>query len=119
MALRDLRPLFDPRSVAVVGASADPSKWGHWIAAGALRGVHRREVWLVNRNGGDILGQQAYRSIAELPGEPELVAIALPAAAFEETVEASLAAGARAIVGITAGLGEVDDRPCARCERRF
>ena len=107
--MRDLRPLFDPRSVAVVGASADPSKWGHWIAAGALRGVHRREVWLVNRNGGDILGQQAYRSIAELPGEPELVAIALPAAAFEETVEASLAAGARAIVGITAGLGEVDD----------
>ena len=52
--MRDLRPLFDPRSVAVVGASADPSKWGHWIAAGALRGAHRREVWLVNKNGGEV-----------------------------------------------------------------
>jgi len=107
--VRDLRPLFDPRSVAVVGASADPSKWGHWIAAGALRGAHRREVWLVNKNGGEILGREAYRSLDELPGAPELVAISLPAAAFEETVNASLAAGARAIVGITAGLGEVDD----------
>jgi acetate---CoA ligase (ADP-forming) len=107
--VRDLRPLFDPRSVAVVGASADPSKWGHWIAAGALRGADRRDVWLVNRNGGEILGQTAYRSVSELPGEPELVAISVPAAAFEETVDASLAAGARAIVGITAGLGEVDE----------
>ena len=107
--MRDLRPLFDPRSVAVVGASADPSKWGHWIAAGALRGAHRRDVWLVNRNGGEILGREVFRSLEELPGRPELVAISLPAAAFEETVAASLAAGARAIVGITAGLGELDD----------
>ena len=107
--MRDLRPLFDPRSVAVVGASADPAKWGHWLAAGALRGAHRREVWLVNRNGGEILGRNAYRSLEELPGSPELVAISLPATAFEETVDASLAAGARAIVGITAGLGEVDE----------
>ena len=107
--MRDLRPLFDPRSVAVVGASADPAKWGHWIAEGALKGADRRDVWLVNRNGGEILGQKAYRSLEDLPGEPELVAIALPAAAFEETVDAALAVGARAIVGITAGLGEADE----------
>ncbi len=104
--MRDLTPLFDPRSLAVVGASADPAKWGHWIAAGALRGAHRRDVWLVNRNGGEILEQPVYPSLADLPGPPELVVIALPAAAFEATVDASLAAGARAIVGITAGLAE-------------
>ena len=107
--MRDLRPLFDPRSVAVLGASSDPAKWGQWIAAGALRGAHRRDVWLVNRKGGEILGREAYRSLDELPGAPELVVISLPAAAFEEAVDASLAAGARAIVAITAGLGEVDD----------
>ncbi len=107
--MRDLRPLFDPRSVAVLGASSDPSKWGQWIAAGVLKGAHRRDVWLVNRNGGEILGQPAYASLDELPGTPELVVISVPAAAFEEAVDASLAAGAKGIVAITAGLGEVDD----------
>jgi acyl-CoA synthetase (NDP forming) len=107
--VRDLGPLFDPRSVAVLGASADPSKWGQWIAAGLLKGAHRREVWLVNRNGGEILGRPAYASLDALPGAPELVVISVPAAAFEDAVDASLAAGARGIVAITAGLGEVDD----------
>ena len=112
--MRDLRPLFDPRSVAVLGASGDPAKWGQWVAAGALRGDHRRDVWLVNRNGGEILGQQAYRSLDELPGAPELVVVVLPAAAFESAVDASLAAGAKAIVAITAGLGELGDAEQAR-----
>ena len=39
---RDLEPLFAPRSVAIVGASDDPAKWGNWLGRGALRGEHRR-----------------------------------------------------------------------------
>src|SRR6476469_4969612 len=103
---RDLEPLFAPRSVAIVGASDDPAKWGNWLGRGALRGSHRRDVWLVNRNGGEVLGREAFASVADLPEAPELVVIAVPAAGFEEAVDASLARGARAIVGITAGLGE-------------
>jgi acyl-CoA synthetase (NDP forming) len=111
---RDLRPLFDPSSLAIVGASNDPAKWGMWLARGALRGAHRRDVHLVNRNGGEVLGRPAYRSLAELPGPPELVVISLPAPAFEETIDAALAAGARAIVAITAGLGETGEGGLAR-----
>jgi acyl-CoA synthetase (NDP forming) len=103
---RDLRPLFEPRSVAVVGASNDPAKWGQWLARGALLGAHRRSVFLINRSGEDVLGQPAYRSLEELPQPPELVVLAVPASTFEETVDGSLAAGARAIVAIAAGLGE-------------
>jgi acetate---CoA ligase (ADP-forming) len=103
---RDLRPLFEPRSVAIVGASNDPAKWGQWFARGALRGEHRRAVYLVNRRGGEILGRRAYRGLEELPEAPELVVLSVPAASFEETVDASLASGARAIVAIAAGLGE-------------
>ena len=113
-ATRDLRPLFDPRSVAVVGASNDTAKWGHWLSRGALLGEHRRSVYLVNRAGGEVLGRPAYRSLAELPGEAELVAVAVPAAAFEETVTASLAVGAQAIVAISAGLGESGEDGRAR-----
>jgi acetate---CoA ligase (ADP-forming) len=111
---RDLRPLFDPRSVAVVGASDDPMKWGYGLARGALRGSARRPVFLVNRKGGEVLGQRAYSSISELPEQPELVVVAVPEAGFEAAVDDALGAGAAAIVGITAGLGEQGEAGLAR-----
>jgi acetate---CoA ligase (ADP-forming) len=113
---RDLKPLFEPDSVAILGASSDPAKWGHWLARGALRGEHRRHVYLVNRNGGQIFGRPAYRSLADLPGPAELVIVSLPSPVFEEAVDASLAAGARAIVAISAGLGEMGPEGKAREE---
>ena len=109
MTGRDLRALFEPRSVAVVGASNDPAKWGQWLARGALLGERRRRVFLVNRSGGEVLGRPAFRALDALPERPELVVLAVPASAFEEAVDASLAAGARAIVAIAAGLGETSE----------
>jgi acetate---CoA ligase (ADP-forming) len=103
---RDLRALFNPRSVAILGASNDPAKWGNRLARGALRGEEHRAVYLVNRNGGEILDRPAYTSLSDLPEAPELVVLSVPAEGFEEAVEASLAAGAKALVGITTGLGE-------------
>jgi acyl-CoA synthetase (NDP forming) len=107
-ARRDLRALFAPESVAVVGASDDPVKWGNWLARGAIRAEHRRAVHLVNRRGGEILGRPAHRSLAELPAAPELVVLAVPPAAVEQAVNDALAAGARAIVAITAGEADGD-----------
>jgi acyl-CoA synthetase (NDP forming) len=104
---RDLGPLFDPRSLAVLGASATPSKWGYWLARSALKGVKRRKVFLVNRRGQDILGQKTYVSMRDVPKPVDLVVIAIAATGFEEAVDDALAAGARAIVAITAGLGEM------------
>ncbi len=65
-------------------------------------------MFLVNRRGEQILGQPSYRSLADLPQAPELVAIVVRAAGFEAALDESLRAGARAIVAITAGLGEKD-----------
>ena len=51
---RDLTPLFDPRSIAIVGASDDDTKWGYALAErpGAGRRPGDRPVHLVNRRGG-------------------------------------------------------------------
>jgi acyl-CoA synthetase (NDP forming) len=100
--------------VAILGASNDPAKWGNRLAMGALRGEERRSVYLVNRNGGEILERTAYPSLGDLPEPPELVVVSVPAEGFEEAVDASLAAGAKAIVGITTGLGETGDEGRAR-----
>ncbi|WGX96109.1 acetate--CoA ligase family protein [Nocardioides sp. L-11A] len=107
--LGDLRSFRDPRSVAVVGASDDPAKWGYWIAQGALLGAHRRAVWLVNRSAGTVQGQPAHTSVAALPGTPELVVLCVPAAHVEAVVEESLERGVRAFLAITAGVA-ADDR---------
>ena len=104
--MRDLTPLFDPRSVAVLGASSDRAKWGYTVSTQLLSLPSGREIFLVNRSGGEILGQAAYRSLDELPSPVDLVAIIVPAAGFLDAVRDALAAGARALVVITAGLGE-------------
>src|ERR671910_731191 len=104
-----LAALFDPRSLAVVGASGDPAKWGNWIARNALKGVHRRHVFLVNRRGGTVAGHQVYTSLADLPVPPELVVLSVPEASFEAAVDDALAAGSRMLVAITAGFGELGD----------
>lgn len=89
-APRDLTALFDPRSIAVVGASADASKWGGDIAARLVRNEKRRAVYFVNRKGGVIHGRRAYPSLSELPDAPEMVMLAMPAAAFEGTLDEAL-----------------------------
>lgn len=111
---RDLSALFDPTSVAVVGASDDPAKYGHAVAAQALRAPDRRPVHLVNRRGGTVLGRTAATSLAGI-GEPvDLVVIAVPGAGFEAAVDEALACGARALVGITAGFAETGPAGLAR-----
>ncbi len=111
---RELGSLYEPRSIAVVGASADPMKWGHWMARDALDGSGRRRVHLVNARGGEILGQRAYPSVRELPESPDLVVLTIPESRFEEAVDDSLEAGARALLAITAGLGEGGEEGRAR-----
>ena len=111
---RSLDALFDPTSIAVVGASADPAKWGNAVALQALRGKNRHTIHLVNRRGGGVHGHPCVTSIDEVDGPVDLAVIAVPEAGFEEAVDAALAKGAKAIVAITAGLGEAGAEGRAR-----
>jgi acetate---CoA ligase (ADP-forming) len=101
-----LGALFDPRSVAIVGASDNRQKWGYWLARGALAGRDRREVYLVNRRGGVMFGSRSWPSLAELPASPELVVVATPPGHVRPEVERGLNAGARCFVVITTGVGD-------------
>lgn len=108
---RDLTTLFAPRSVAILGASDDSSKWGHALSKNMLGADSDAEIHLINRKGTPVLGRPTLRTLAEARianGEPlDLVAICVPAAGFLESVDDAIAAGARAIVAITAGLAEL------------
>lgn len=103
---QDLRVFSDPTSVAVVGASEDPAKWGYWLASGALAGAHRRAVHLINSRTASVLGQPCAAAVSELPEAPELVALCVPARHVDDVVDAALERGTRGFLGITSGIAD-------------
>ncbi len=109
---RDLTALFSPPSIAVVGASNDPAKYGNWLATRALRGS--RPVYLINRTRSTILDRPAYPSLSSLDHPVDLAVIAVPAADFDQAVDDAIGAGVKAIVALTAGLGESGAEGLAR-----
>lgn len=87
-----LARFFEPQSVAVLGASADPSKAGNTFAKTLLEGGYEGDVYLVNRRGVDILGRPSYRSLEEVPGSVDVL---LSLLSPDDTVAALTAAGDR------------------------
>ena len=114
---RNLNALFDPHSVAIIGASNDHTKYGNWLSVQAIRMQDTRPVHLINRRGEPVLGKPTFRALADVPGRVDLVVIAVPAAGFEQAVDDALEAGARAIVGVTAGFAELGAEGRALQER--
>jgi len=109
--------LFDPGSVALVGGSDDPVSWGYRTATVLLEGAHRRPVRFVSRSKPSVQGHAAFASLAALPEPAELVVLLVPAGVLEQAVSDSIDAGAKAIVAITAGVGEAGEEGRATEER--
>ncbi|WP_211318749.1 acetate--CoA ligase family protein [Nocardioides silvaticus] len=105
-----LQALFAPRAVAVIGASDDSAKWGNILAQRALASGDGRAVLLVNHRGGTVLGEPVHVSAVAgaraLDVRVDLAVVCVPAHGFVASVADAVSAGARAIVGITAGLSE-------------
>lgn len=101
---RDLSPLFNPASIAIVGASNDAAKYGNWLAVRALKGP--RPAYLINKTRPQVLGRATVSSLTKIGEAIDLAVIAVPAAGFDEAIDDAINAGVKAIVAITAGLGE-------------
>jgi acyl-CoA synthetase (NDP forming) len=102
-----LGALLAPRSVAVVGASSDTSKWGGMLVANLRLGEFPGPIYLVNPKGGTILGLPVYPSVSELPETPELVLIAVPSKLVNGVMEECGRRGVAAVVVVSAGFSEM------------
>ena len=111
---RDLSALFNPSSIAIVGASNDPAKYGNWLAVRALRDQKKRAAYLINKTRPTILGHPAAPSLVGLDRPVDLAVVAVPAAGFYDAIEDAIAAEVKAVVAITAGLGETGADALAR-----
>ena len=106
---RTLRPLFDPASVVVYGASDAHGSWGRAVAERLLLGEERRPVHFVSERRPEVLGRPTVRSLDELSEVPELAVLVVPSRALPGVAESVLGAGVRAVVAIAAGFGETGE----------
>jgi acyl-CoA synthetase (NDP forming) len=116
--LRDpIRLLFEARSIAIIGASADPTKLGSSpLTAMQILGYEGR-VSVVNPRYDELLGHRCYANVAALPDDVEAVMIVLPAAGAVDVAEQCVARGIRAIVMIPQGFGEAGGEGFERDQR--
>ncbi|WP_405855559.1 GNAT family N-acetyltransferase [Streptomyces sp. NBC_01515] len=99
-----LTPLFRPGVVAVVGAGRRPGSIGRAILHHLHSGGFTRRLFAVNPSATSILGIPSHPSVSALPRTPDLVVVAVPAAAVPATAEECGKAGVRALLVVTAGL---------------
>ncbi|HEY4737369.1 MAG TPA: CoA-binding protein, partial [Xanthobacteraceae bacterium] len=104
--MRDIRPLVAPRSIAVIGASANPAKSGGVLFDNLVKGNFQGPLYPINRTAAEVMGKKAYPALSELPERVDLVYIVLPQQHVEDAVKQCVAAKARAACIITAGFAE-------------
>jgi acetyl coenzyme A synthetase (ADP forming)-like protein len=112
-----LRPFFEPRSVAVVGASRRRGSIGGELFRNVLEADFAGVAYPVNREGAAVAGVKGYRSLSDIPDDVDLVVICLPAAAVLDAAEEALLKGTRALVVISAGFAEIGSEGAERQER--
>ena len=108
-SLEQLEPLFNPRSVAVIGATNDWNKWGFSTFTCALDGFEG-SVYPVNNKREDIIGHKAYARVTDIPGEVDLAIIVIPETAVAGVMRDCVAKGIRAAVIISAGFAETGEQ---------
>jgi acetyltransferase len=97
---------FEPRSVAILGASSDEKKYGRLVFNHFVIPFHNR-VYPINPNTSEIMGIKCYPSVFDLPEVPDLAVVILPAKVAIKAVADISKRGIPAIVCITAGFSEI------------
>ena len=116
------------RTIAVVGASANPARPANFVLTYLLSSSADYEVWPVTPNESEILGVRAYPSLADLPGEPDIVDAFRRADQLPSVAREAVAAGAKTFwmqlglhsdeaveIASSAGLNVVSNR-CVKIE---
>lgn len=117
-SVRDLEPLFSPRSIAVIGASRSAGSVGHAVIRNLIHGEYQGTVYPVNPKAKSILGIRCLPRVADVDEMIDLAIVIRPAEAVQDAVTACADHGTRHFVVISAGFKEVGGDGAVR-ERRL
>lgn len=101
--------LFEPKTVAVIGASSKPGKIGYSVVRNIKQGGFQGKIYPINPQGGEILGCKVYSSIKDIDGEVDVASIVVPAKFTFEAVKECADKGVKHIQIITSGFSEIGE----------
>ena len=107
--LKELEPIFYPRSIAVVGASIDVQKIGSQWLKGLISSGFKGELYPVNPGGGEVFGLRIYGDLRSIPGPVDLVIVCTPRTSALGVLGDCAAKGIKAVYFFTAGFRESGD----------
>ena len=102
--------LFDPDSIALIGASNEVIKPGGRLFRTIQEHHYDGALWPVNPKGGQVMGVPAYPSVAALPAAPDLAIVAIPAGLVLPALQELADKGTKAAIVLTSGFGEKDEQ---------
>lgn len=111
---RPLSRLLTPRSIAIVGASADPRAFGGFVQANLDRFGYAGALHLVSRSSSEIAGRPCVKHIDELPADLDVAVLAIPEAGVLDAVRALAARRCHAAVLFASGYAEAGDEGRAK-----
>ncbi len=103
----NIKALFNPRSIAVIGASRHPGKIGHDLLKNIIEYGYKGKIYPINPRADEILGLKAYPSIKDVPDEVDVAIIVIPAQYVLEAAEECGEKGVKVLVVIASGFAEV------------
>ncbi len=103
----DMKYLFNPRSVAVIGASAQEGKIGYSIIKNIIESGFKGNIYPINPKGGEVLGIPIHNDISDIKSEIDLVTIVIPANYVFDAVKKCAKRKVKFLSIITSGFSEV------------
>lgn len=110
MSIRNLRQMFAPQSVALIGASRRPHSVGATVLRNLMEGGFKGAILPVNPKYGELAGIKCWPNVTSLPQAPDLAVICTPPATVPGLIRELGMRGTRAAIVLTAGLGASLDR---------
>jgi len=104
---KSIARLLAPRSIAVIGASNEPTKLGHAVFLNLLRGNFAGPIYPVNPEALSVQGVRAYPTVTDIPDPVDLAVVTVPASTVAEVVNACQDKGVHGLVVMTGGFADV------------
>lgn len=104
-----LKPLFNPQSIAILGASESPYKIGHLQIRALIDGKFAGDIIPIHRTAKEIAGLTCYPTLAEVPGDVDLVIFCLGLEQIKEGLEACAAKNVKAAIIFASGFSEAGE----------
>jgi len=104
-----LNRILMPESIAVVGASKDPFKWGNMLLSAIMKGGFEGNLYPINPKEAEIAGLTCYPTVKDVPDEVDMAIVVVPARVVPSIFGDLAAKGVKGGVIITSGFGEAGD----------